>query len=179
MGGLVGGVSCRVVWCLVVCGVCLFVCVKYVSVPANHQPMQLASWVVVERWRVCVCVYVCMCDTRVSVCQCMCGLGWTPPPLTPPFKRWTMLLSKVTINVAQSPCPEMGIATPTVTDPDSFAPQSPASAPSAPSAPTPPRVRRSRLGCQVFVTPDLEGIEIQLPEATRNFYVDGHVPQPH
>eukprot|EP00953_Heterococcus_sp_UTEX-ZZ885_P015209 8565-Heterococcus_DN1.PRE.4 len=32
----------------------------------------------------------------------------------------------------------------------------------------------SRLGCQVVVTPDMEGITVQLPAATRNFYVDGH-----
>ena len=37
----------------------------------------------------------------------------------------------------------------------------------------------SRLGCQVTVRKDMEGEEIQLPSATRNFYVDGHVPQPH
>ncbi|CAM9400579.1 unnamed protein product [Discosporangium mesarthrocarpum] len=37
----------------------------------------------------------------------------------------------------------------------------------------------SRLGCQVIVTPDMDGIMIRLPAATRNFYVDGHVPQPH
>jgi ferredoxin-2, mitochondrial len=37
----------------------------------------------------------------------------------------------------------------------------------------------SRLGCQVVVTPDMEGITVQLPAATRNFYVDGHVPVPH
>jgi ferredoxin len=33
----------------------------------------------------------------------------------------------------------------------------------------------SRLGCQVILTPDLDGIKVQLPSATRNFYVDGHV----
>ncbi|CAN0311320.1 unnamed protein product [Pylaiella littoralis] len=37
----------------------------------------------------------------------------------------------------------------------------------------------SRLGCQVIVTPDMDGIVVKLPPATRNFYVDGHVPQPH
>jgi ferredoxin-2, mitochondrial len=37
----------------------------------------------------------------------------------------------------------------------------------------------SRLGCQVVVTPDMDGITVQLPAATRNFYVDGHVPVPH
>ena len=37
----------------------------------------------------------------------------------------------------------------------------------------------SRLGCQVTVAEEMEGEEIQLPSATRNFYVDGHVPQPH
>ena len=35
------------------------------------------------------------------------------------------------------------------------------------------------LGCQVILTKDLEGIVLTLPKTTRNFYVDGHVPQPH
>ena len=25
----------------------------------------------------------------------------------------------------------------------------------------------------------VEGIELKLPRATKNFYVDGHIPQPH
>ncbi|KAG5174924.1 2Fe-2S ferredoxin-type domain-containing protein [Tribonema minus] len=37
----------------------------------------------------------------------------------------------------------------------------------------------SRLGCQVVVTPEMDGITVTLPAATRNFYVDGHVPKPH
>ncbi|KAM9244855.1 ferredoxin-2, mitochondrial [Dugong dugon] len=37
----------------------------------------------------------------------------------------------------------------------------------------------SRLGCQILLTPDLEGAEFTLPKITRNFYVDGHVPKPH
>ncbi len=37
----------------------------------------------------------------------------------------------------------------------------------------------SRLGCQVILTKELEGIELRLPRATKNFYVDGHKPQPH
>ncbi|XP_055708376.1 adrenodoxin-like protein 1, mitochondrial [Phlebotomus papatasi] len=37
----------------------------------------------------------------------------------------------------------------------------------------------SRLGCQIVLTKDLEGIELKLPKATRNFYVDGHKPKPH
>ncbi|KAK3089197.1 hypothetical protein FSP39_001664 [Pinctada imbricata] len=37
----------------------------------------------------------------------------------------------------------------------------------------------SRLGCQIILNKDLEGIELTLPQATRNFYVDGHVPTPH
>ncbi|CAG9116462.1 Adrenodoxin-mitochondrial [Plutella xylostella] len=37
----------------------------------------------------------------------------------------------------------------------------------------------SRLGCQIVLTKELEGIELQLPKATRNFYVDGHKPAPH
>lgn len=34
-------------------------------------------------------------------------------------------------------------------------------------------------GCQIILNKDLDGIEVSLPKATRNFYVDGHVPQPH
>jgi len=37
----------------------------------------------------------------------------------------------------------------------------------------------SRLGCQLIITPDEEGLILRLPRATANFYVDGHVPQPH
>ena len=37
----------------------------------------------------------------------------------------------------------------------------------------------SRLGCQIIVTEELSGIQLRLPRATANFYVDGHVPQPH
>ncbi|KAL1384568.1 hypothetical protein pipiens_003342 [Culex pipiens pipiens] len=37
----------------------------------------------------------------------------------------------------------------------------------------------SRLGCQITLTKELEGLELQLPQATRNFYVDGHKPKPH
>ncbi|XP_055627304.1 adrenodoxin-like protein 1, mitochondrial [Toxorhynchites rutilus septentrionalis] len=37
----------------------------------------------------------------------------------------------------------------------------------------------SRLGCQIILTKELEGLELQLPLATRNFYVDGHKPKPH
>nr|CAG4643577.1 EOG090X0GMO [Ilyocryptus agilis] len=37
----------------------------------------------------------------------------------------------------------------------------------------------SRLGCQIILSRDLEGMVLQLPAVTRNFYVDGHVPQPH
>ena len=37
----------------------------------------------------------------------------------------------------------------------------------------------SRLGCQVKVTEEMEGMVVRLPKATRNFYVDGHVPEPH
>jgi hypothetical protein len=31
----------------------------------------------------------------------------------------------------------------------------------------------SRLGCQVKITRDLDGMSVQLPSATRNFAVDG------
>ena len=37
----------------------------------------------------------------------------------------------------------------------------------------------SRLGCQIVVTEELAGLQLRLPRATANFYVDGHVPQPH
>ena len=37
----------------------------------------------------------------------------------------------------------------------------------------------SRLGCQLRVDARFDGQTVELPEATRNFYVDGHVPQPH
>ncbi|KAM9482925.1 ferredoxin-2, mitochondrial [Clarias gariepinus] len=36
----------------------------------------------------------------------------------------------------------------------------------------------SRLGCQIILTPELDGIELTLPKVTRNFYVDGHIPKP-
>ncbi len=37
----------------------------------------------------------------------------------------------------------------------------------------------SRLGCQVELGKEHDGIKIKLPTATRNMYVDGHVPKPH
>jgi ferredoxin len=37
----------------------------------------------------------------------------------------------------------------------------------------------SRLGCQVHVTKEMDGMTVEMPKATRNFYVDGHVPKPH
>ena len=37
----------------------------------------------------------------------------------------------------------------------------------------------SRLGCQIIVSEELDGIVLKLPRATKNFYVDGHKPQPH
>lgn len=37
----------------------------------------------------------------------------------------------------------------------------------------------SRLGCQVIATKELDGLRVKIPSATRNFYVDGHVPKPH
>jgi ferredoxin len=37
----------------------------------------------------------------------------------------------------------------------------------------------SRLGCQVKLRRDMEGIRVTVPSATRNFAVDGHVPQHH
>ncbi|KAK6028688.1 2Fe-2S iron-sulfur cluster binding domain protein [Ostertagia ostertagi] len=37
----------------------------------------------------------------------------------------------------------------------------------------------SRSRCQIILRKDLEGITVTLPPITRNFYVDGHVPQAH
>jgi ferredoxin len=37
----------------------------------------------------------------------------------------------------------------------------------------------SRLGCQITVTEAMDGVEFEMPKATRNFYVDGHVAKPH
>ncbi|CAN0891787.1 Adrenodoxin-like protein 2, mitochondrial [Linum grandiflorum] len=37
----------------------------------------------------------------------------------------------------------------------------------------------SRLGCQVIATPELDGVRLAVPAATRNFAVDGFVPKPH
>ncbi|ESQ38050.1 hypothetical protein EUTSA_v10029400mg, partial [Eutrema salsugineum] len=37
----------------------------------------------------------------------------------------------------------------------------------------------SRLGCQVIARPELDGVRLAIPSATRNFAVDGFVPKPH
>ncbi|XP_038900026.1 2Fe-2S ferredoxin-like [Benincasa hispida] len=37
----------------------------------------------------------------------------------------------------------------------------------------------SRLGCQVIAKPELDGIRLAIPAATRNFAVDGFTPKPH
>jgi len=37
----------------------------------------------------------------------------------------------------------------------------------------------SRLGCQIIVTDEMDGMKVEVPPMTRNFYVDGHVPKPH
>ena len=37
----------------------------------------------------------------------------------------------------------------------------------------------SRLGCQIILSKDLDGMEVTLPAYSRNFAVDGHVPEPH
>ncbi|XP_055371949.1 adrenodoxin-like protein 1, mitochondrial [Condylostylus longicornis] len=37
----------------------------------------------------------------------------------------------------------------------------------------------SRLGCQIILTKEMNGMTLELPKATRNFYVDGHKPKPH
>eukprot|EP00922_Rhytidocystis_sp_ex-Travisia-forbesii_P020630 GHVS01030322.1.p1 GENE.GHVS01030322.1~~GHVS01030322.1.p1 ORF type:complete len:213 (+),score=43.59 GHVS01030322.1:160-798(+) len=38
---------------------------------------------------------------------------------------------------------------------------------------------RSRLGCQIILTKKLDGLTVMLPPMTKNFYVDGHIPQAH
>ncbi|KAL2469047.1 Adrenodoxin-like protein 2 [Forsythia ovata] len=37
----------------------------------------------------------------------------------------------------------------------------------------------SRLGCQIIAKPEINGIRLALPVATRNFAVDGYKPKPH
>lgn len=37
----------------------------------------------------------------------------------------------------------------------------------------------SRLGCQIILTKELDGLVVELPPYSKNFYVDGHVPEPH
>jgi len=37
----------------------------------------------------------------------------------------------------------------------------------------------SRLGCQIILKKELDGMEVKLPAYSLNFYVDGHVPEPH
>ena len=34
-------------------------------------------------------------------------------------------------------------------------------------------------GCQITLSKEMEGMVLTLPKATRNFYVDGHKPEPH
>ena len=38
---------------------------------------------------------------------------------------------------------------------------------------------RSRLACQIRVDEAMQDAVFTLPKSTLNFYVDGHVPQPH
>lgn len=37
----------------------------------------------------------------------------------------------------------------------------------------------SRLGCQVLMSKELDGIRVRIPSATRNMAVDGYKPKPH
>ena len=37
----------------------------------------------------------------------------------------------------------------------------------------------SRLGCQIILKKELDGMHVTLPPYSRNYYVDGHVPEPH
>ena len=39
--------------------------------------------------------------------------------------------------------------------------------------------KTSRLGCQVIAAPDLDGLRLRIPAATRNMAVDGYVAKPH
>ncbi|KAH7841264.1 hypothetical protein Vadar_027746 [Vaccinium darrowii] len=38
---------------------------------------------------------------------------------------------------------------------------------------------KSRLACQVIARPELDGMRLAVPAATRNFAVDGYKPKPH
>ena len=51
----------------------------------------------------------------------------------------------------------------------------------SPPRPAPPRPSRyrSRLGCQIKCSKELEGMKLRIPSATRNMAVDGFVPKPH
>ena len=63
----------------------------------------------------------------------------------------------------------------------SLPPSPPSLPPSLPPPPPslPPSPLSTHTGCQIILTKDMEGMELALPRITRNFYVDGHVPQPH
>ena len=37
----------------------------------------------------------------------------------------------------------------------------------------------SRLGCQVILRKEHDGINVHIPKASRNMYVDGHKVKPH
>lgn len=37
----------------------------------------------------------------------------------------------------------------------------------------------SRLGCQVTMGRELQGLRVRIPSATRNMAVDGYKPKPH
>ncbi|KAI9142218.1 2Fe-2S ferredoxin-type domain-containing protein [Paraphysoderma sedebokerense] len=39
--------------------------------------------------------------------------------------------------------------------------------------------QRSRLGCQILMNEELDGITVSIPRATRNMAVDGYKPKPH
>lgn len=43
----------------------------------------------------------------------------------------------------------------------------------------PELAENSRLSCQILLNEGIDGITVTLPRITRNFYVDGHVPEPH
>lgn len=47
--------------------------------------------------------------------------------------------------------------------------------PASPSAAT----CRSRLGCQILASKELDGLVVRIPSATRNMAVDGFRPKPH
>lgn len=57
--------------------------------------------------------------------------------------------------------------------------QAPPQKPVLPPSRLEPALRRSRLGCQIIASKDLDGLVVRIPSATRNMAVDGFRPKPH